>query len=589
MKSLENLLPKTANILGEDGEERNISVEEISAGAVFVVRPGENIPVDGVIIEGNSCIDESALTGESIPVDKTVGMDVFAATVNQSGYLICRAVRVGGETTVSQIIKKINESESNKPLYQKIHDALYKILVPISYLKAKEIGEKNGIIFKDISIIKKLGKTQIIAIDKTGTITKGLPEVTDVFSSESLENSGYSASKYENIDDKLLNVAGLLESKSEHPLAKAITKHIHDLHIELEDQVTDFKAVFGNGLEANMDGHIIRGGKKNYICKHAKIHGEILERAKILADEGKTPLFFAQDEKLLGIIAVADTIKDDSARAISELKNMGIYVVMLTGDNEKTSRSIGESAGVNDIIAEVMPDEKERVIEKLSERGITAMIGDGINDAPALLKSDIGIAIGAGTDVAIDAADIVLMNSSLLDVAKAIRISRASVLTRKIDHVLAVVFVIVCALLATGFFKRAFGCPLDIIIAALFFFIIFMWGLINILKLRSLDVSNDSHDKPVKNKVTDISIENIKADRSIRKEDDLTKTISIEGMNSSHCEVKIKKALEEIEGVECAIVNHDDETAVISMSKEVSNYLLNRAVEKSGYKVKEFH
>ena len=588
MNNLAELIPKTADIIDENGEEKRLSIDNLSVGSLFVVKPGEIIPADGVIVEGNSCIDESTLTGESIPADKTVGMLVFAATINQSGCIKCKATRVGDETTVSKIIQSVDFEDKNKSIYFKIMDRLFTTIVPISVTICRKLGEDNGIIFKDYSGIKKLGSTQIIAIDKTGTITKGEPEVTDVFSTASIEHSGYSASNYETIDDTLLNVAGLLESKSEHPLSKAIMKHIHDLHIELEDEITDFKAVFGNGLEAKLDGHIIRGGQKSFICKYAKIHGEILDKATKLANEGKTPLFFSQDERLLGFIAVADIIKDDSARAVSELKDMGIRVVMLTGDNEKTSESIGKSAGVDDIIAEVMPDEKEMVIEKISKYGTVAMIGDGINDVPALLRADTGIAIGTGADIAIEASDIILKNSSLLDVTKAIRISRAVIKSRHTNHLLALLVIIISICLGSGLFTNLLGFSCGLFAAIALSCVILLWGILNIFKLKALDVSNNSCDKPIKQKIRDIPLDEIRIDKEKRKLDNNIKVVKIDGMTCGHCEAKIKKSLEMICGVECAIVNHDDGTAVISLSKDVENETIKKAIEDGGYIVNEF-
>ncbi|MBO6239977.1 MAG: heavy metal translocating P-type ATPase [Butyrivibrio sp.] len=644
IKSLMKLAPKTANIIDEAGEEKNVSIESVQIGTVFVVRPGESIPVDGVVIEGSSSVDEAALTGESIPVDKTVGMEVSAATINQSGFIKCRATRVGRDTTLSQIIQMVSDAASTKAPIAKVADRVSGVFVPVvigialltifvwlllgaefgnalargiavlviscpcalglatpvAIMVGNGIGAKNGIMFKTAASLEMLGKTQIVALDKTGTITKGEPIVTDVFSVDSIDKSGYTASKYESFDDQLIKIAGLLESKSEHPLAKAIVKHVNDLHVELDDEITDFRAVFGNGLEANLNGSIIRGGKRHFIEKYARIQGEILQKAEGLASEGKTPLYFSQDSKLIGIIAVADTIKEDSAQAINELKNMGIRVVMLTGDNEKTSKAIGGKAGVDDIVAEVLPDEKEKIVGKLSERGITAMVGDGINDAPALTRADTGIAIGAGTDVAIDAADVVLMKSSLLDVSRAIRLSRQTLKNIHENLFWAFFYNVIGIPLAAGCYIKLFGWSLSPMFGAAAMSLSSFFVVTNALRLNLFDITDSSKDKTIKNRIINLDIKEIKEvnsaedkktdsasnlNNSEKRNNTMTKTMKIEGMMCGHCEATVKKALEALDGVTNAEVSHEKGEAVVNLSAEVAEDVLRKAVEDEDYKV----
>lgn len=623
IKSLMKLAPKTANIIDESGEEKEVSIDNVKIGTVFVVRPGESIPVDGIVIEGTSSVDEAALTGESIPVDKTVGLEVSAATINQSGFIKCRATRVGRDTTLSQIIQMVSDAASTKAPIAKVADkvsgvfvpvvmgiALLTIIVwlilgadfgsalargiavlviscpcalglatPVAIMVGNGIGAKNGIMFKTAASLEMLGKTQIVALDKTGTITKGEPIVTDVFSADSIDKSGYTPSKYESFDDKLIKIAGLLESKSEHPLAKAVMKHVNDLNVELDEEITDFKAVFGNGLEANLDGHMIRGGKRHFIEKYARIQGEILEKADGLANEGKTPLYFAQDNKLVGIIAVADTIKDDSAEAISQLKKMGIKVVMLTGDNEKTSKAIGNKAGVDNIVAEVLPNEKEKVVGDLSKQGITAMVGDGINDAPALTRADTGIAIGAGTDVAIDAADVVLMKSSLLDVSKAIRLSRQTLKNIHENLFWAFFYNVIGIPLAAGCYIKLFGWSLSPMFGAAAMSLSSFFVVTNALRLNLFNINDSSKDKAIRHKIKNIVIE--------ERKDKMTKTLKIEGMMCGHCEATVKKALEALDGVESAVVSHEAGTAEVTFSADVADDVLKKAVEDKDYKVIE--
>ncbi len=631
IKGLMKLAPKTANVIDAQGKEITVSIDKVKIGDVFVVRPGENIPVDGEVIEGNSSVNESALTGESIPVDKTVGSEVSAATINQSGFIKCRATRVGRDTTLSQIIQMVSDAAATKAPIAKIADKVSGIFVPtvigialltfiiwlfvgvefgyalaraiavlviscpcalglatpVAIMVGNGIGAKNGIMFKTAASLENAGKTQIVALDKTGTITKGEPVVTDVFSEASITSSGYSASKYASVDDELLSVAGMLEAKSEHPLAKAITGYVSENGIDIDDEITDFKAVFGNGLEANYNGTVIRGGKREFIEKYAQINGEMQEKALSFAREGKTPMFFAKDKKLIGIIAVADTIKEDSAKAISELKNMGIKVVMLTGDNETTAKAIGEKAGVDEIVAGVLPDGKEDVIRQLSERGKVAMVGDGINDAPALTRADTGIAIGAGTDVAIDAADVVLMKSSLLDVSGAIRLSRATLRNIHQNLFWAFFYNAIGIPLAAGCYIKLFGWALSPMFGAAAMSLSSFFVVTNALRLNLFNIHDASKDKKIKGDI-DVSIDNKKEninDTNERMDNTMTKTMKIEGMMCGHCEASVKKALEALDGVTAAEVSHEKGTAIVSLANDVDNDTLKKAVEEKDYKV----
>lgn len=627
IKGLMKLAPKTATIIQTDGSEKIVSIDEVRLGDIFVVRPGENIPIDGVVIEGNSSVDESALTGESIPCDKYEGDEVSAATINQSGFIKCRATRVGRDTTLSQIIQMVSDAAATKAPIAKIADkvsgifvptvigiALITIIVwmilgedfgfalsrgiavlviscpcalglatPVAIMVGNGIGARNGIMFKTAASLENAGKTQIVALDKTGTITKGEPVVTDVFSADSISKSGYTCSNYSSFDDELLVLAGLLESKSEHPLAKAIVKHINDLHIEFDEDIVDFRAVFGKGLEAKLGDSIIRGGNMEFISSYARIQGEMLEKADFYASEGKTPMFFSRDNKLIGIVAVADTIKEDSEKAISELKNMGIKVVMLTGDNEKTATAIGKKAGVDEIFAEIMPDGKAKVIERLSKCGKVAMVGDGINDAPALTIADTGIAIGAGTDIAIDAADVVLMKSSLLDVAGAIRLSRKTLKNIYENLFWAFFYNVIGIPLAAGCYIKLFGWALSPMFGAAAMSLSSFFVVMNALRLNLVDIYGSSKNCK---KVNSLNIDNVKKEIKIDLEENkMTKKMMIEGMMCAHCEANVKKALEALEGVENAQVSHEKGEAIVSLSSEVDNDILKKAVEDKDYKV----
>ena len=627
IKGLMKLAPKTATIIQTDGSEKIVSIDEVRLGDIFVVRPGENIPIDGVVIEGNSSVDESALTGESIPCDKYEGDEVSAATINQSGFIKCRATRVGRDTTLSQIIQMVSDAAATKAPIAKIADkvsgifvptvigiALITIIVwmilgedfgfalsrgiavlviscpcalglatPVAIMVGNGIGARNGIMFKTAASLENAGKTQIVALDKTGTITKGEPVVTDVFSADSISKSGYTCSNYSSFDDELLVLAGLLESKSEHPLAKAIVKHINDLHIEFDEDIVDFRAVFGKGLEAKLGDSIIRGGNMEFISSYARIQGEMLEKADFYASEGKTPMFFSRDNKLIGIIAVADTIKEDSEKAISELKNMGIKVVMLTGDNEKTATAIGKKAGVDEIFAEIMPDGKAKVIDRLSKCGKVAMVGDGINDAPALTIADTGIAIGAGTDIAIDAADVVLMKSSLLDVAGAIRLSRKTLKNIYENLFWAFFYNVIGIPLAAGCYIKLFGWALSLMFGAAAMSLSSFFVVMNALRLNLVDIYGSSKNCK---KVNSLNIDNVKKEIKIDLEENkMTKKMMIEGMMCAHCEANVKKALEALEGVENAQVSHEKGEAIVSLSAEVDNDILKKAVEDKDYKV----
>ncbi len=627
IKGLMKLAPKTATIIKADGSEKTVAIDEVKIGDIFVVRPGENIPIDGIVIEGNSSVDESALTGESIPCDKYEGDDVSAATINQSGFIKCRATRVGRDTTLSQIIQMVSDAAATKAPIAKIADRVSGVFVPtvigislitiiiwmilgedfgfalargiavlviscpcalglatpVAIMVGNGIGARNGIMFKTAASLENAGKTQIVALDKTGTITKGEPVVTDVFSADSISKSGYTCSNYSSFDDELLVLAGLLESKSEHPLAKAIVKHINDLHIEFDEDIADFRAIFGKGLEAKLGDSIIRGGNREFISSFARIQGEMLEKADTYASEGKTPMFFARDNKLIGIIAVADTIKEDSEKAIAELKKMGIKVVMLTGDNEKTATAIGKKAGVDEIFAEIMPDGKAKVIDRLSKCGKVAMVGDGINDAPALTVADTGIAIGAGTDIAIDAADVVLMKSSLLDVAGVISLTIKTLKNIHENLFWSFFYIVIGIPLAAGCYIKLFGWALSPMFGAAAMSLSSFFVVMNALRLNLFNIYDSSRDRK---KVNAVNIDNVKNEIKIDLEENkMTKKMMIEGMMCAHCEANVKKALEALEGVENAQVSHEKGEAIVSLSAEVDNDILKKAVEDKDYKV----
>ena len=618
LKSLMKLAPKTATLV-RDGAEVTVAIADVQKGDVFVVRPGENIPVDGVVLEGTSAVNESALTGESIPVDKAVGDKVSAATTNQSGFLRCEATRVGEDTTLAQIIKMVSDAAATKAPIAKIADTVSGFFVPavisiavvttivwlllgheLGYALARGIsvlviscpcalglatpvaimvgnglGAKNGILFKTAASLEAAGRTQIVALDKTGTITSGEPRVTDI-----LPAGGVSESE-------LLTLAASLEQKSEHPLAKAVLAYAETETIACPD-VTDFAALPGNGLSARLDGMEIYGGNAEFIATKASVPAELQAEAARLAAEGKTPLFFGGAGRLMGVIAVADTLKEDSPRAIRELQNMGIRVVMLTGDNQRTADAIGRQAGVDEVIAGVLPDGKEAVIRRLQESGKVAMVGDGINDAPALTRADTGIAIGAGTDVAIDAADVVLMNSRLSDVPAAIRLSRATLRNIHENLFWAFIYNIIGIPLAAGVFIP-FGLTLNPMFGAAAMSLSSFCVVSNALRLNLFDVHSTKHDRAAKNAASLPAVSAqpaAVANKESTKEDTaMKKTLKVEGMMCGHCEARVKKALEALPEVDEAVVSHEAGTAIVTLNAEVADDVLKNAVEAQDYKV----
>ncbi|MEE1035297.1 MAG: heavy metal translocating P-type ATPase [Agathobacter sp.] len=603
LKSLMKLAPKTATLIRYE-KEVVVSIDDVKSGDIFVVRPGENVPVDGIVLDGNSAVNESALTGESIPVDKAAGDKVSAATLNQSGFIRCRATRVGEDTTLSQIIQMVSDAAATKAPIAKIADKVSGVFVPavitiavvtvIGWLLAGETagfalargisvlviscpcalglatpvaimvgngkGAKSGILFKTAASLEAAGRTQIIALDKTGTITSGEPVVTDIIPADPSVS-----------DNELLKFAAAVEEKSEHPLARAIIRKAKEEKIEPEE-VTDFSAVVGNGLKVVLRGNEIAAGNLKFIEKTAEISDDIRKIADELSKEGKTPLFFAESGSLLGIIAVADTIKEDSAQAVKQLRNMGIKVVMLTGDNEQTAKAIGKQAGVDEVIAGVLPDGKESVIRKLKRHGKTAMVGDGINDAPALTRADTGIAIGAGTDVAIDAADVVLVKSRLIDVPAAIRLSRATLTNIHENLFWAFFYNVIGIPLAAGLWYPLLGWKLNPMFGAAAMSLSSFCVVTNALRLNLCKVYDSKRDKKIKQ---------IKES----EEKNMTKTLNIEGMMCGHCEARVKKALEALDAVDEAVVSHTDGTAVVTLNAEVSDDLLKETVEAQDYKV----
>ena len=604
LKGLMKLAPKTATVF-RDGKEEVVSVDQVRKGDIFVVKPGENIPVDGIVIEGTSAVNESALTGESIPVDKNTGDAVSAATLNQSGYLRCEASRVGEDTTLSQIIQMVSDAAATKAPIAKIADKVSGIFVPavigiavvtlIVWLLAGEaigfslsraisvlviscpcalglatpvaimvgngMGAKNGILFKTAVSLEETGRTQIVALDKTGTITSGEPKVTDMIPAEGIS------------EQELLSYAYALEQKSEHPLAHAIVAKAQE-NVSLQKYAADeFQAVPGNGLSGKVNNCMVRGGNMKFISQSTELSEEIQKTADRLAEEGKTPLFFARDGRLIGIIAVADVVKEDSPEAIRELQNMGIHVVMLTGDNERTAKAIGVQAGVDEVIAGVLPDGKESVIRSLKKKGKVAMVGDGINDAPALTRADMGIAIGAGTDIAIDAADVVLMKSRLTDVAAAIRLSRATLRNIHENLFWAFIYNVIGIPLAAGVWYPIFGWLLNPMFGAAAMSLSSFCVVSNALRLNWFKMYDASKDRKIKTK------NNNKEDKT------MTKTMNIEGMMCGHCEATVKKALEALKGVENAEVSHTAGTAVVTLDADVSDDTLKKAVEDQDYKV----
>ena len=623
LKSLMKLAPQTATLLRE-GAEVTVPIAQVKKGDLFVVRPGENIPVDGLVLEGSSAVNESALTGESIPVDKAAGDKVSAATTNQSGFLKCEATRVGEDTTLAQIIRMVSDAAATKAPIAKIADTVSGFFVPavisisvlttlvwlllgrefgyalargisvlviscpcalglatpVAIMVGNGLGARNGILFKTAASLEAAGRTQIVALDKAGTITSGEPRVTDILPAEGVSES------------ELLTLAASLEQKSEHPLAKAVLAYAETETIACPD-VTDFAALPGNGLSARLDGMEIYGGNAEFIAAKASVPAELQAEAARLAAEGKTPLFFGGAGRLMGVIAVADTLKEDSPRAIRELQNMGIRVVMLTGDNQRTADAIGRQAGVDEVIAGVLPDGKEAVIRRLQESGKVAMVGDGINDAPALTRADTGIAIGAGTDVAIDAADVVLMNSRLSDVPAAIRLSRATLRNIHENLFWAFIYNIIGIPLAAGVFIP-FGLTLNPMFGAAAMSLSSFCVVSNALRLNLFDLHSTKHDRkpksaalpaaPVQPAAAENTAEPVSA--PVVKEDNaMKKTLHVEGMMCGHCEARVKKALEALPAVDEAVVSHEAGTAIVTLNAEVSDADLKKAVEDQDYKV----
>ena len=604
LKSLMKLAPKTATIL-KDGVETVISVDQVVKGDIFVVRPGENIPVDGIVSDGSSAVDESSLTGESIPVDKAIGNTVSAGTLNLSGFIRCEATRVGEDTTLSQIIQMVSDASSSKAPIAKVADTVSGVFVPcvisiavittivwlllgqtigfalargisvlviscpcalglatpVAIMVGNGVGAKNGILFKTAVSLEKTGKTQIAVLDKTGTITQGKPQVTDIIP---VNNTS---------ENELLSLAYALEKKSEHPLAQAIVKKAEEDGF-VEHKVDEFKILPGNGLTATLDGRVLLGGNYKFISEKIKVPNEIKEKSDNMSDQGKTPLFFAYKDELLGIIAVADIIKNDSPQAIKELQNMGIYVVMLTGDNERTAKTIGEKVGVDEVIAGVLPDGKESVIRSLKQKGDVIMVGDGINDAPALTSADIGIAIGAGSDVAIDAADVVLIKNRLSDIPAAIRLSRATLKNIHENLFWAFIYNTIGIPLAAGVFINILGWQLNPMFGAAAMSLSSFCVVTNALRLNLLKIYDSKRDHKINKK--------IKIEKETKT---MKKTLKITGMMCEHCEMHTKKALEALDGVTAVEVSHKTGTAVVTMDKDIDNDVLSHAVTEQGYEV----
>lgn len=650
LKGLMRISPKTATIV-RNGIETEVGIVEVSKGDIFVVRPGESIPVDGIVLEGSSAVNESALTGESIPVDKNIGDKVSAATVNQSGFIQCEATRVGEDTTLSQIIKMVSDAAATKAPIAKVADKVSGVFVPaviaiaavtifgwllagqsigfalargisvlviscpcalglatpVAIMVGNGMGARNGIMFKTAVSLEEAGKVTIVALDKTGTITSGEPKVTDLIPAKGIS------------EKQLITFAYALEQKSEHPLAKAVLEYAKEKEITAQG-VTDFAALAGNGLTAKQGKDVLYGGNAAFISTKAEISEEFLNRSQLLSEQGKTPLFFARNHQLVGIIAVADVIKEDSPNAVKELQNMGIYVVMLTGDNERTAKAIGAQAGVDEVIAGVLPDGKESVIRTLKEKGKVAMVGDGINDAPALTRADIGIAIGAGTDIAIDAADVVLMKSRLSDVPAAIRLSRGTLRNIHENLFWAFFYNVIGIPLAAGVWFPIFGWLLNPMFGAAAMSLSSFCVVTNALRLNLLDIHNPAKDKNLykakkksesatimesnhskqESSCLDIGLrnnynaensDNIENNRSIKNKqlqlegNEMTKTLKIEGMMCGHCEARVKKCLEALDQVTQAQVSHEAGTAVVSLSDDISDEALTKAVEEQDYKV----
>ena len=611
IKSLMKLAPKTANII-RDGSELNVPVENVKKGDIFIVRPGENIPVDGIVVEGSSAVNEAALTGESIPVDKSAGDNVSAATLNQSGFLKCEASRVGEDTTLSQIIQMVSDAAATKAPIAKIADRVSGVFVPavitialitiaawliagqsvgfalargisvlviscpcalglatpVAIMVGNGMGAKNGMMFKTASSLEETGKIDIVALDKTGTITSGEPKVTDIICADGFGKND------------LLENAYSIEMLSEHPLAKAVTGYVKDNKSDIFNKkynITEFQALAGNGLSGINGEDKITGGSLKFMSNTVNVPKEMDKKAQELAEQGKTPLLFAKNDKLLGIIAVADVIKEESGQAVKELHDMGVRVVMLTGDNERTAKAIGRQAGVDEVIAGVLPDGKEAVIRKLKESGKVAMVGDGINDAPALTRADIGIAIGAGTDIAIDAADIVLMKSRLTDVSAAIRLSRATLRNIHENLFWAFFYNIIGIPLAAGVWILLFGWTLNPMFGAAAMSLSSFCVVTNALRLNLFKVYDASHDRK--------RVKKHDNNKNSKGEKNMEKTLNIEGMMCGHCEARVKKALEALAQVDEAVVSHENGTAVVKLNVDVDNAVLKEAVEAQDYKV----
>ena len=618
LKGLMKLASKTA-VVERNGQEVTVPIEQVKKGDIFLVRPGENVPVDGVILEGTSALNEAALTGESIPVDKKPGDVVPAATLNQSGFIRCEATRVGEDTTLSQIIQMVSDAAATKAPIAKIADKVSGVFVPavitiavitmIVWLLAGEsvgfalargisvlviscpcalglatpvaimvgngMGAKNGILFKTAVSLEETGKVQIVALDKTGTITNGEPVVTDMVPAEGVT------------EESLLALAASIEKRSEHPLAKAILKYVGEQQLIVED-VSEFEALPGNGLTAVRNGVKLAGGNYAFIRTQTEVSEDLLKQSEALAEQGKTPMFFSENGRLAGIIAVADTMKEDSRQAVSELRNMGIRVVMLTGDNERTARAIGAQAGVDDVIAGVLPDGKESVIRKLQQYGKVAMVGDGINDAPALTRADMGIAIGAGTDVAIDAADVVLMKSRLSDVAAAVRLSRATLRNIHENLFWAFFYNVIGIPLAAGVWIPIFGWTLNPMFGAAAMSLSSFCVVTNALRLNLFNMHDAKKDKKLKNPaIIKELVDNNKTNHNQENKEigTMKKTMKIEGMMCGHCEATVKKALEGLDGVTSAEVSHEAGTAVVELSADVADDVLKKTVEDKDYKV----
>lgn len=619
LKSLMKLAPKTAVVV-RNGQELNVPIEQVQKGEIFVVRPGENIPVDGVILEGTTAVNESALTGESIPVDKETGDMVSAATVNQSGFIKCEATRVGEDTTLSQIIKMISDAAATKAPIAKIADRVSGVFVPavitiavittiiwllvgqsfgyalargisvlviscpcalglatpVAIMVGNGMGAKNGILFKTAVSLEEAGKVQIVALDKTGTITSGQPEVTDILPAQSIT------------EKELLTLACALEKKSEHPLAKAVLKKAEEEKL-VPEEVTGFQALPGNGLSAVLGNDTLTGGSMKFISSQTRVPSDLQAKAEALAEQGKTPLLFTRNGKLLGIIAVADVIKEDSPRAVKELQNMGIRVVMLTGDNERTARAIGAQAGVDDVIAGVLPDGKESVIRSLKEQGKVAMVGDGINDAPALTRADIGIAIGAGTDIAIDAADVVLMKSRLSDVPAAVRLSRATLRNIHENLFWAFFYNVIGIPLAAGVWIPIFGWTLNPMFGAAAMSLSSFCVVTNALRLNLFKVHSTARDKALKNPVTlNISHDENKEDKKQEKETKtmVKVTVNVEGMMCGHCEAHVNKAIQAAFGAEDVVSSHESGTTVFTAPEKVDEARVEEVIKEAGYEFK---